>query len=167
MTTIPGLIPGTKFSFQVQKPKVVRMHSFLDLEEFQTTTKLYGQTIDWPEWFCSPRIGSEQCFKFVDEGVIDPEEVRRAGVILPSRPKNVSTIDEPGNSTPCRRTATQTFKPSSRKLRQRKLTFLKKPVDEEEVVGIFLQGLHPVFQPRAAADGTRLRLCAASLPPLL
>ena len=32
-------------------------------------------------------------------------------------------------------------------LRQRKLTFLKKPVDEEELVGIFLQGLHPVFQP--------------------
>jgi hypothetical protein len=88
MTTIPGLIPGTKISFQVQKPKVVRMHSFLDLEEFQSTTKLYGQTIDWPEWFCSPRIGSEQYFKFVDEGVIDPEEVRRAGVILPSRPRN-------------------------------------------------------------------------------
>ncbi len=32
-------------------------------------------------------------------------------------------------------------------LRQRKLTFLKKPVDEEELVGIFIQGLHPVFQP--------------------
>jgi len=59
MTTIPGLIPGTKFSFQVQKPKVVRMHSFLDLEEFQSTTKLYGQTIDWPEWFCSPTRDSE------------------------------------------------------------------------------------------------------------
>ena len=32
-------------------------------------------------------------------------------------------------------------------LRQRKPTFLKKPVDEEELVNIFIQGLHPVFQP--------------------
>ena len=32
-------------------------------------------------------------------------------------------------------------------LRQRKLTFLRKPVDEDELVNIFIQGLHPVFQP--------------------
>lgn len=32
-------------------------------------------------------------------------------------------------------------------LRQRKLTFLKKPVDEDELVSIFIQGLHPLFQP--------------------
>jgi len=88
MTSIPGLIPGTKLTLQVQKPKAVRMHSFLDLEEFQSTTKHYGQTIDWPEWRRSPRIGSEQFYQFVDERVIDLEEVRRAGVVISPRPRN-------------------------------------------------------------------------------
>ena len=88
MTTISGLDGGTKVRLSVQKPKAVRMHSYLDVEEFQSTARLYGQTIDWPEWFSSPRIGSEQFFLFVDEGHIDLGEVERAGVSVPTRPKN-------------------------------------------------------------------------------
>ena len=93
MTSIPGLLPGSKLTIQMQKPKTVRMHSFLDLEDFQTTANHYGIAIDWPEWVCSPRIGSEQFYKFVDEGVIDPEEVRRAGAVIPPRPKAKNLSD--------------------------------------------------------------------------
>ena len=39
--------------------------------------------------------------------------------------------------------------------RQRKLTFLKKPIPEDELVSIFINGLHPVFSQDPLANRGR------------
>ena len=87
-STISSLVPGSRLVIQTSKPKVVRMHSFLNVEHFREMCILYGQAIDWPEWVASPLIGSEQYYYFVAQNFIDPAEVRRAGVIVEDAPRN-------------------------------------------------------------------------------
>jgi hypothetical protein len=87
-STISSLVPGSRLVIQTSKPKVVRMHSFLDVEHFREMCILYGQAIDWPEWVASPLIGSEQYYYYVAQNFIDPEDVRRAGIVVQDAPRN-------------------------------------------------------------------------------
>ena len=87
-STISSLVPGSRLVIQTSKPKVVRMHSFLDVEHFREMCILYGQAIDWPEWVASPLIGSEQYYYYVAQNFIDPEDVRREGIVVQAPPRN-------------------------------------------------------------------------------
>ena len=87
-STISSLVPGSRLVIQTSKPKVVRMHSFLDVEHFREMCILYGQAIDWPEWVASPLIGSEQYYYYVAQNYIDTEDVRRAGIVVQAAPRN-------------------------------------------------------------------------------